>query len=130
MRNSITCPRCAKSWRGLKAEHCTVCHETFTGTSAADAHRVGRHGVTEGTDRRRCLPVDEVKIRRHKNGPYYGLKWNERVQAWGWDEPRAAFSEHGARSNRGREHVPGTEYQGGGLTPTLDAPYTLTGRAA
>lgn len=48
--------RCGKEIRGGKAEHCSVCHQTFTGTSAGDAHRVGSHGVD-----RRCLTPDEMR---------------------------------------------------------------------
>lgn len=33
---------CGKSWGGLRAEHCTVCHQTFSGQSLGDAHSVGR----------------------------------------------------------------------------------------
>jgi hypothetical protein len=43
-----------------RAEHCTVCHETFTGSEAGDWHRTGAHGVTTGPERRRCLTVAEM----------------------------------------------------------------------
>ena len=52
---TTTCRRCGATWHGLRLEHCTVCHQTFTGTSAGDAHRVGAHGPA-----RRCLTVDEM----------------------------------------------------------------------
>lgn len=54
-----TCRTCHATITGRKPEHCACCHETFTGTTAGDMHRVGKHGVTAGPDRRRCLtPVE------------------------------------------------------------------------
>jgi hypothetical protein len=38
---SATHPACGKSWGGYRAEHCAVCCETFSGTSAGDRHRKG-----------------------------------------------------------------------------------------
>ena len=58
-----TCRTCNAILNGLKAEHCAACHETFTGTRPGDMHRVGRHGVTEGPDRRRCLTPDEMRAK-------------------------------------------------------------------
>ncbi|WP_425503467.1 hypothetical protein [Jiangella mangrovi] len=58
----ITHPACGCSWSGLRAEHCPACCQTFSGTSAGDAHRRGEHGVTEGPDRRRCLSPGEVRV--------------------------------------------------------------------
>ena len=55
-----TCRTCYATIRGLKPEHCAYCHETFTGTTAGDMHRVGKHGVTAGPDRRRCLTLEEM----------------------------------------------------------------------
>ncbi|WP_428844217.1 hypothetical protein [Brevibacterium celere] len=37
------CAECGKSWGGRKPEHCTVCHETFSGTTAGDRHRRGEY---------------------------------------------------------------------------------------
>ena len=45
---------------GGRAEHCTACHETFTGTKAGEMHRRGDCGVKTGPDRRRCLTADEM----------------------------------------------------------------------
>lgn len=57
-----TC-RCGAEWTGLRMEHCTECHETFSGSSAGDRHRVGDHAVFAGPDRRRCLTADEMRAR-------------------------------------------------------------------
>lgn len=61
---------CGATWTGLKIEHCTVCHQTFTGTTSGDMHRVGRHTVTTGPYRRRCLTKAEMIGR--------GMKQNDR----------------------------------------------------
>jgi hypothetical protein len=42
-------------------EHCTACHETFSGTTAGDRHRVGEHSIPIGPNRRRCLTPDEMR---------------------------------------------------------------------
>ena len=52
--------KCGATWTGLRPEHCPACHQTFTGTTAGDKHRVGDHNVSRGPDRRRCLSVDEM----------------------------------------------------------------------
>jgi len=57
---TATCPKCQKSWNGLKPEHCRVCHETFGGTAAGDKHRTGEHAVNEGPNRRRCRTPEEM----------------------------------------------------------------------
>lgn len=54
-----TC-RCGATWVGKRIEHCASCHETFTGTSAGDKHRVGDHAISVGPNRRRCLTVAEM----------------------------------------------------------------------
>lgn len=54
------CNRCSATWTGLRIEHCTVCHQTFTGATSGDMHRTGDHAINEGPDRRRCLTVDEM----------------------------------------------------------------------
>lgn len=45
-----------------KQEHCPVrgCHQTFTGATAGDMHRTGKHHVSLGPDRRRCLTEAEM----------------------------------------------------------------------
>nr|DAF12483.1 MAG TPA: alpha-aminoadipate carrier protein [Caudoviricetes sp.] len=58
-----TCRTCKKNITKRSYEHCPACHETFGGTRAGDMHRVGRHGVTEGPDRRRCLTPTEMSTK-------------------------------------------------------------------
>jgi len=77
---SATCRRCAATWSGLRIEHCTICHETFTGTSAGDAHRVPTETRTtangrqvRATWRSRCLTPDEMTaagMRRNDRGQW------------------------------------------------------------
>lgn len=52
---------CDTTWTGLRIEHCLECHETFTGTTSGDRHRVGDHALTTGPDRRRCLTAEEMR---------------------------------------------------------------------
>ena len=58
-----TCRDCKKNITRSNYEHCPECHETFGGTTAGDMHRTGRHRVTEGPDRRRCLTPAEMSAR-------------------------------------------------------------------
>ena len=51
-----TCPPCGATWGGKRAEHCDSCHQTFSGTSAGDRHRVG--DFNDGS--RRCRTVREM----------------------------------------------------------------------
>ncbi len=60
----VTRCECGDAWCSPKVEHCTVCHRTFSSTSAGDRHRVGQHGVTTGPDRRRCLTDTELATAR------------------------------------------------------------------
>jgi hypothetical protein len=64
--------RCGAAWTGAKVEHCTACHATFSSTIAGDWHRVGKHAVTTGFDRRRCLTeaelVEHPKLTPRTNG--------------------------------------------------------------
>lgn len=48
-----------------KQEHCVApgCHQTFSGTTAGDMHRVGKHHVSTGPDRRRCMTEAEMLAR-------------------------------------------------------------------
>lgn len=50
-------PQCGAEWHGYRIEHCTLCHQTFSGTSIGDAHRVGPY---ESPEQRRCLTADEM----------------------------------------------------------------------
>ena len=56
---TTTC-KCGATWSGHRIEHCTACHETFTGTTSGDRHRTGEHHIDAGPNRRRCLSRDEM----------------------------------------------------------------------
>lgn len=75
-----TCRTCHATITGRRLEHCARCHETFTGTQPGDMHRVGRHGVTDGPDRRRCLAPDEMlnkgMTRNHLGYWTTGKRWD------------------------------------------------------
>lgn len=63
--------RCGATWTGKRVEHCTECHQSFTGTASGDKHRVGKHDVFTGPQRRRCLSVEEMEtkgMKRNKHG--------------------------------------------------------------
>lgn len=60
---SASACRCGQSWTGLRIEHCTSCHETFTGTTSGDKHRVGEHHIDVGPTRRRCLSPDQMRAK-------------------------------------------------------------------
>lgn len=49
--------------RGLRTEHCGSCCATFTSSTAGDMHRVGKHHINTGPDRRRCLAVEEMETK-------------------------------------------------------------------
>jgi len=75
----FTCATCGDLVSG-RAEHCTLCHRTFTGTTAGDAHQTGIHGIRTGADRRRCRTDDElakVRLIRKDNGRW-GYESTER----------------------------------------------------
>lgn len=63
---------CGAAWSGYRIEHCTECHETFTGTTSGDKHRTGDHAIMWGPERRRCLTPDEMRKR--------GMEQNARGQ--------------------------------------------------
>jgi hypothetical protein len=76
------------------------CHQTFTGTTSGNMHRVGEHGVTTGPERRRCLTPAEMVER--------GMKRDDRgYWTTGAELDPAAFQrlhtevEAGARANAG-----------------------------
>lgn len=52
--------KCGTTWGGTKTEHCPACHETFTGSYSGDKHRVGKHHISTGPQRRRCLNESEM----------------------------------------------------------------------
>ena len=80
--STSTCPRCPATWTGLRIQHCTACHETFTGTASGDMHRVGRYDTTAGPDRRRCLTTEEMGDK--------GMTLNKRGQ-WTTGAPSPEF---------------------------------------
>lgn len=45
----------------MAQETCPACWEKFTGTTPGDMHRVGKHHIFTGPERRRCLSVDEMR---------------------------------------------------------------------
>lgn len=60
--------KCGAWWTGLKVEHCTVCHQSFTGTNSGDKHRVAVNFKLDEngrkvrlSDRNRCLSEDEMR---------------------------------------------------------------------
>jgi len=57
------CQTCLAEWGGFRAEHCRVCHQTFSGTSTGDTHRVGDHGTLLLPLGRRCLTPAEMDAR-------------------------------------------------------------------
>lgn len=75
------CRVCGKMYKG-RAEHCTVCHETFTGSVSGDKHSVGKHGVREGPDRRRCRTVEEMQEAGMVQNKYGWWKANDNVVDW------------------------------------------------
>ena len=66
--NAIRHPACGDWWTGLSRSHCPSCHRTFSTDSAADKHRIGKHG----TDRRCADPASVGLVAREKP---YGLLW-------------------------------------------------------
>jgi hypothetical protein len=51
---AIECNGCECWWTGLRAAHCSACHETFAGVGAFDLHRRGS----------RCIKPAEVTNRK------------------------------------------------------------------
>lgn len=110
-----TC-HCGAEWTGLRIEHCTACHQTFTGTTSGDRHRVGKHEVDHGPERRRCLTVAEMVEK--------GLERNERGQwtnggtsPWASGSPRDA--QDGTRASAGVEMA--RDATASPLGPEIDA---------
>ena len=81
---TTTHPQCGATWSGLRVEHCTACHLTFSGTRAGDAHERYEDG------KRRCLPVPELRARTKKNGdPFFAVRVNEYgTEVWGQFDSR------------------------------------------
>jgi hypothetical protein len=68
--------RCIHPKPFSRAQHCKVCHRTFTSPSAGDRHRIGEHGID-----RRCLWTNLDLISA-------GLEQKPNLM-WGWP-PRAS----------------------------------------
>ncbi|WP_420873284.1 hypothetical protein [Mycobacterium marinum] len=49
---------CTGEFSGLKTAHCSICHATFTTTTAFDRHRTGSYS----NNNRRCLPPESVGL--------------------------------------------------------------------
>jgi hypothetical protein len=59
---------CGKSWTGTARCHCGSCHETFTGLSAFEKHRVT---VNQSQALRECAPPASVGLVQNDHG-YWG----------------------------------------------------------
>lgn len=108
---------CGARWSGTTAQHCPVagCHETFSGETAGNMHRVGGHAVSLGPNRRRCLTADEMLAK--------GMKFFTNAHGtWIWttgrvQEPRfRAFRQE----SDGLSGTPEGEGPGTGLAPVLE----------
>jgi hypothetical protein len=89
-----TC-RCGQEILGQKAEHCTGCHETFTGTRSGDMHRIGPHD-----GERRCLSPTEMEAKgmiRDKRG--YWRENSKPMPRW-YDKGPAGSNDVGASGDQ------------------------------
>lgn len=85
-----TCRKCGDAYSG-RIEHCPSCHRSFTGASAGDAHRTGKHGVHDGESRRRCQTDVELAKRgltQHADG-----RWGYVTEGEWWTKLTPADSE-------------------------------------
>ena len=63
------CQGCGKKWGGASACHCSVCHETFSGYSAANLHwGTGRSRMAPGYDAEHLDPRDVPALARDARG--------------------------------------------------------------
>jgi len=87
--------RCGKQVPWGRAEHCTVCHESFSGAVTGDAHRPGPHD-----DTRRCLLA-------HKRYRPKSVKHKGELEALGFTRASSFVNDHvyreGRRFRRSRE---------------------------
>lgn len=67
--NAIRHGACESWWTGPGRSHCPACCRTFSGESAADAHRKGAHGVD-----RRC--VDPATVGLVARQMPFGTLWS------------------------------------------------------
>ena len=56
----------------MARSECAACNEHFVSVESFDAHRVGKHGVLEGSTRRRCLTVAEMSV----------AEWDSSEKGW------------------------------------------------
>lgn len=75
--NAIVHGACGQWWTGLSRAHCPACHHTFSSDSAANKHRVGKHGVD-----RRC--VDPATVGLVATEKPYGLLWSHPAPEGGY----------------------------------------------
>lgn len=75
---------CGAWWTGLSRSHCAAleCHRTFSGETAANRHRIGKHGVD-----RRC--VDPAGVGLVAVEKPYGVMWSNPA-------PEGGYHFHGA----------------------------------
>ena len=95
--------KCSAEWSGLRVEHCTGCHETFTGTEAGDRHRVVERVDGAGSEIRRCLTVEEIRTLARKDGEPWFV---EEVNQFGtrlWSRNRPGRVENPAWTPGGRD---------------------------
>ena len=88
-----TCRDCGATIGGYRAEHCAVCHETFTGTAAGDMHRIG--GTAKHPEPRRCLTEAEMLDRgmaRNKRGAWKST--DEPYNPAGHSDAEDSFERH------------------------------------
>lgn len=75
--------RCGAVWYGFRIEHCQMCHQTFSGSTTGDAHRVGPYEVGQ----RRCLTPDEleglglwIEVNAYGTGVWHGSPNKKGIQ--------------------------------------------------
>lgn len=73
--NAIRHGSCGSWWTGANRAHCSGCCRTFSGESAAGAHRKGSFGID-----RRC--VDPASVGLVARSKPYGVLWS-------WPAPEA-----------------------------------------
>jgi hypothetical protein len=73
---------CGQWWTGLSRSHCPACHRTFSGETAANRHRSGKHG----TDRRCVDPATVGLVAVQKP---YGVMWSNPAPEGGYAVLRA-----------------------------------------
>jgi len=66
--NALRHPKCGNWWTGQTRAHCPACCRTFSCDSAANKHRVGRHGID-----RHC--VDPATVGLVAVDKPYGVLW-------------------------------------------------------